>query len=147
MNALLGNVIDNLKYLAKKKNIKIVTEFEPMFSMKIDEDLIRQVFTNLIENAIKYSPENSSILVSAEEVDGRVVVQVADQGMGIPDDELNQLFTKFYRSKNVRKENIQGTGLGLYLARYFVNLHRGQIYVESEKNKGSTFTVELPMGL
>ena len=145
INALLNQVIENLQFLAKKKNIKIHTEFEPMFSMKIDEDLIRQVFTNLIENAIKYSPEDSSILVSAEEIEGRVIVQVADQGMGIPEEDQTQLFTKFYRSRDVREGSIKGTGLGLYLARYFVNLHRGEITLESEKSKGSTFTVELPM--
>ena len=118
-----------------------------MFSVKIDEDLMRQVFSNLVENAIKYSPEGSSILVSTEEVDGQLVIQVADQGMGIANDELDSLFTKFYRSRTVRDGTIKGSGLGLYLARYFVDLHRGQISVESELNKGSTFTVELPMNL
>lgn len=146
INALLNDVIQKVTYLAKQKNIKIVTEFEPMFSMKIDEDLMRQVFTNLIENAIKYSPENTSILVSTEEINGKVMVQVADQGMGIEQDDINNLFTKFYRSPNV-KDSIKGTGLGLYLARYFVDLHLGTISVESEQNRGSTFTVELPMNL
>ncbi|MCB0349971.1 MAG: CHASE2 domain-containing protein [Bdellovibrionales bacterium] len=147
INALLSNIVQNLKYLAQQKNITITTEFEPMFSLKVDEDLIRQVFTNLIENAIKYSPENSSILISTEEVDGRLVIQVADQGMGIPKNEQPQLFSKFYRSRNVRDGSIKGSGLGLYLSRYFVNLHKGAITVESEPNKGSTFTVELPMNL
>ena len=147
INALLGEVIKKLNYLAVQKNIKIVTEFEPMFSMKIDEDLIRQVFTNLIENAIKYSPENTSILVSTEELEGKLIVQVADQGMGIPQEEQEQLFSKFYRSKTVRDGAIKGTGLGLYLSRYFVDLHNGKIAVESEWQKGSTFTVELPMSL
>lgn len=147
INSLLNQVVQKLQYLAQQKNIKIVTEFEPMFSMKIDEDLIRQVFTNLIENAIKYSPENSSILISTEEAEGRLVVQVADQGMGIPKGEQNQLFSKFYRSKNVRDGAIKGSGLGLYLSRYFVDLHSGSISVESEPQKGSTFTVELPMNL
>lgn len=147
INALLNDVTEKLRYLAQQKNIQIVTEFEPMFSVKIDEDLIRQVFTNLIENAIKYSPENSSILVTTEEIDGKLNVQVADQGMGIAQEDLNNLFSKFYRSKNVRDGAIRGSGLGLYLSRYFVNLHKGSIAVESELNKGSTFTVELPMNL
>lgn len=147
VNALLTDVAQKLQYLAKQKNINLITEFEPLFSVKIDEDLMRQVFYNLIENAIKYSPDGSSILVSTEEVDGRIVVQVADQGMGIPSDEIENLFTKFYRSRTVLDGAVKGTGLGLYLARYFVDLHKGQINVESEKNKGSTFTVELPMNL
>lgn len=147
INALLNETIQKLTYLAQQKNITIVSEFEPMFSVKVDEDLIRQVFTNLIENAIKYSPEGTSILVSTEEADGSLIVQIADQGMGLDKIELPHLFTKFYRSKNVRDGAIKGSGLGLYLARYFVDLHRGQISVESEPNIGSTFTVELPTNL
>ena len=147
VNALLTEVTQKLQYLAKQKNISLITELEPLFSVKIDEDLMRQVFFNLIENAIKYSPEGSSILVSTEEIAGQIVVQVADQGMGIPSDEIDNLFTKFYRSRTVRDGSIKGSGLGLYLARYFVDLHKGHISVESEKNKGSTFTVELPMNL
>jgi signal transduction histidine kinase len=145
INALLQDVIQKCDYLAKQKNIKIITELEPMFSIKIDEDLMRQVFTNLIENAIKYSPENSSILITSEEKDARVIVQVADQGIGIPIEEVPNVFSKFYRAKDVRDSEIKGSGLGLYLARYFVDLHKGQIQVESEKGKGSTFSVELPM--
>lgn len=147
INALLNSIVQNLQYLAQQKNITIVTEFEPMFSVKVDEDLIRQVFTNLIENAIKYSPENTSILISTEELDGKLIVQVADQGMGIPKNEQPHLFSKFYRSRNVRDGAIKGSGLGLYLSRYFVDLHKGAISVESELNTGSTFTVELPMNL
>jgi signal transduction histidine kinase len=147
INALINDVIQKLQYLAQQKNIQIKTEFEPMFSVKVDEDLIRQVITNLVENAIKYSPKDTSILVSTEEADGRLIIQVADQGMGIPKAEHNQLFSKFYRSKTVRDGAIKGSGLGLYLSRYFVDLHKGSISVESEAEKGSTFTVELPMNL
>ena len=147
INALLTETIQKLDYYAKQKSIRIVTEFEPLFSVKIDEDLIRQVFSNLIENAVKYSPDGSSVLVTTEEQNGRLMVQVADQGMGIPGDEIENLFAKFYRSRTVRDGAIKGSGLGLYLARYFVHLHNGQISVESELTKGSTFTVELPMDL
>ena len=98
VNALLTEVINKCDYLARNKNIKIITEFETMFSLKLDEDLIRQVFTNLLENAIKYSPENSSVLISTEETDGIVKVQVADQGIGIPREEILNLFSKFLSS-------------------------------------------------
>ncbi|MEK6555599.1 MAG: CHASE2 domain-containing protein [Bdellovibrionota bacterium] len=147
INALLLEVIKKSEYLARQKNISIMTEFEPMFSVKVDEDLLRQVFTNLIENAIKYSPENSSIMISTEEVDGKIQVQVADQGIGIAIDDIGNLFTKFYRAKAIRDSEVKGSGLGLYLARYFVDLHKGQISVESAPAQGSTFTVELPMNL
>ena len=144
-NSLLQEVIDKLDYIAKSKNITIKAELEPMFSLKMDVDLIRQVFSNLIENAIKYSPENSAILITSEEHDGRVVIQVADQGIGIPEDELPHVFAKFYRSKNAKSSEIKGSGLGLYLAKYFVELHQGSISVDSQPGEGSTFTVELPM--
>lgn len=147
VNALLSETMQKCDYLARLKNIQIVTEFEPMFSVKMDEDLMRQVFTNLLENAIKYSPENSRVLVSTEEIDGVVRVQVADQGIGIPRDELPNLFSKFYRARSAVHSDVKGSGLGLYLSRYFVDLHKGKIIVESEPERGSTFTVELPMSL
>ncbi len=143
-NQLIDEVIVKSEYAAKQKNISIQTEFETLFSLKMDVDLIRQVFSNLIENAIKYSPENSRILVSTEERDGYVVVQIADQGYGIPADEIGHVFMKFYRSKSAKSSVIKGSGLGLYLAKYFVELHRGRISLDSSPGQGSTFTVELP---
>jgi signal transduction histidine kinase len=146
VNALLKEVVSKLEYLAGSKNIDIRTELEPLFSIKFDVDLIRQVLSNLVENAIKYSPEKTSILVSSEERDGWIVVQVADQGPGIPEDELPHIFMKFYRSRNAKGSAIKGSGLGLYLAKYFVELHKGRIQVDSTLGQGSTFTVELPAG-
>ncbi len=147
VNVLLDEVVKKAEYLAQKKNIEIIKEFEPLFSIQVDTELIRQVFTNLIENAIKYSPENSKVLVSTEDRDGKVIVQVADQGIGISQSEQENIFVKFYRSREVSNTNIKGSGLGLYLAKYFVNLHEGEITIESETNKGSTFQVELPTSL
>lgn len=144
LNVLLQEVIARYQYLAREKSIEIRSELEPLFSLRIDVDLMRQVFANLIENAIKYSPENSNILVSSEEKDGRVMVQIADQGPGIPRDELEHVFAKFYRAKGAKASQVKGSGLGLYLAQYFVQLHGGNISVESEMGIGSTFTVNLP---
>jgi signal transduction histidine kinase len=143
-NSLLSEVIEKLEYMAKPRKIEIKAELEPMFSLKMDVDLMRQVFTNLIENAIKYSPDNSRILVTADEQDGRVVIQVADQGMGVPEEELPHVFSKFYRSKKAKTSTIKGSGLGLYLAKYFVELHKGTISADSRVGEGSTFTIELP---
>ena len=145
VNTLLREAIAKCEYMAKKKNIQILTEFEPLFSIRLDEDLMKQVFINLVENAIKYSPENTKVLVTTEEVDGKVLVQVADQGLGIDVKEYENIFSKFYRSHLITNSEIKGSGLGLYLAKYFVDLHSGKISVESETNKGSTFSVELPM--
>lgn len=144
-NTLLTEVIEKLDYLARSKHISVKAELETLFSLRMDVDLMRQVFSNLIENAIKYSPENSSILITSEERDGRIMIQVSDQGLGIPEDELPHVFTKFYRSKNAKNSAVKGSGLGLYLAKYFVELHSGSLFVDSQPGEGSTFTVELPV--
>lgn len=146
VNQVLRGVIRKSEFLAKRKGIELVQEFEPLFSIKVDEDLLKTVFTNLIENAIKYSNENSRILITSEEVNNELVVQVADQGRGIAAEELIHVFDRFYRAQNSRQDTA-GNGLGLYLAKYFVELHNGRIEVESELNRGSTFTVRLPMNL
>jgi signal transduction histidine kinase len=146
-NNLLLQIIEKYQYLAKSKSIEVTTELEPLFSIKMDADLMQQVFSNLMENAIKYSPEGSRILVSTEENKNHISIQIADQGQGIPEEDLPQLFTKFYRAKNAKFSTIKGSGLGLYLAKYFVELHKGKISVDSRLGEGSTFTVELPTNL
>ncbi len=146
INQLLQRVIQKCLPLAQRKNIAIATEFEPLFSLKMDEDLMRQVFTNLLENAIKYSPENTRVKVSAREIEGRIKVQISDQGIGIPEDELPSVFERFYRAQNAEYEHT-GTGLGLYLAKYFVQLHKGTIEVQSQAHVGSTFSVNLPLDM
>lgn len=145
INNLLQEVVRKHEFLAKVKRIQIVSELEPMFPVPVDADLMKQVFSNLVENAIKYSPEDTKIMVSSEETATKVVVQVSDQGPGIPSDELQNIFMKFFRSKNAKSSPIKGSGLGLYLAKYFTELHRGRIFVESSHGNGSTFTVELPI--
>lgn len=145
INQILQEVVKKHEFHAKVKQIKLVTELEPLFSIQVDPELMKQVLSNLVENAIKYSPENSKVLISTEEVDGKVVIQVADQGMGIPAEELPHVFMKFFRSREAKSSPIKGSGLGLYLAKYFVELHKGQIFVESSPGQGSTFTVELPL--
>ncbi|MEZ0392644.1 MAG: ATP-binding protein [Pseudobdellovibrionaceae bacterium] len=145
INQVLTEVVRKHDFLAKLKHIQLILELDPLFSIQVDPELIKQVFSNLIENAIKYSPENSKVLISSEESDGKVVVQIADQGVGIPADELPNVFMKFFRSKHAKLSPIKGSGLGLYLAKYFVELHQGTISVESDTSQGSTFTVELPI--
>lgn len=145
VNALLKDVIRKHEFLAKVKRIPIEFACEPLFPIQVDPELMKQVFSNLIENAIKYSPEESQVLVQSEEKDGKVIVRVQDCGPGIPQDEVNNIFMKFFRSKNAKSSPIKGSGLGLYLAKYFTELHQGRLFVESTYGKGSTFTVELPL--
>lgn len=145
INQLLQDVIIKHEFLARIKRIKIKSELEPLFPIQVDSDLMRQVFSNLIENAIKYSHEDTSITIRSREEGNNLRVEVVDNGIGIPSEELPNIFMKFYRSQNVKTSTIKGTGLGLYLAHYFVHLHKGDILVISEHQKGSTFTVVLPL--
>lgn len=145
LNQLLLEVVKKNEFLAKVKHIQLVTELEPLFSIPVDPELIKQVLSNLIENAIKYSPDNSKVLISTEEQNGKVIIQIADQGTGIAGEEQIHIFMKFFRSREAKASPIKGSGLGLYLAKYFVELHKGQIFVESTPGQGSTFTVELPI--
>ena len=144
INQILEDVIRKHEFLAKIKKIKIQTKLEPLFPIPVDPDLVRQIFSNLIENAIKYSPDETSLQILSEEKEGLIWVHVKDQGPGIPEDELPHVFSKFFRSKNAKSSPIKGSGLGLYLARYFTELHRGEINVESTYGHGTTFTIKLP---
>ncbi|MBZ0290008.1 MAG: PAS domain-containing sensor histidine kinase [Anaerolineae bacterium] len=109
----------------------------------VDPKLLRRALTNLLTNAIKYSPDDKPINVSLEVVDGEAIIRVSDQGIGIPEDDLKHLFEPFHRAANVGK--IQGTGLGLAIARQAIELHGGTISVESTVGVGTTFTVRLPL--
>lgn len=147
INKIIEQVAAKYKYMAADKNIEMILELEPLFPCNFDEHLLRQVIQNLIENAIKYSKEGSKVLVITEEIEGQIQIQVSDQGLGIPQDEVDKVFMKFYRSKDAKSSPIKGTGLGLYLTKYFVELHNGNIQLDSVINSGSTFTVNLPTDL
>lgn len=143
-NNLITDVIKKHEFLAQIKKMKIHQELEPLFPIRMDPDLMRQVFSNILENAIKYAPEQTQISVKTYEKDGFVFFVISDEGPGIPAQELPHLFSKFYRSANAKSSPIKGSGLGLYLAKYFTELHKGQIFVESDSGKGTIFVVQLP---
>lgn len=111
--------------------------------IQADPKLLRQIIANLISNAIKYSPIGSEIIISMTEDDGRINLLVEDQGIGIPENNLADLFEPFYRASNV--QDVQGTGLGLSIVKDCVERHNGHIGVTSEVDKGTTFVVELPV--
>jgi signal transduction histidine kinase len=111
-----------------------------------DRDRIRQIVTNLIDNAAKYSREGGTITVSVEEHDGQVRVSVADEGIGIPAAEQEQIFEKFYRVDPEQTQGGGGTGLGLYISRELARRMNGEIFVDSEPAHGSTFVLQLPRG-
>lgn len=112
--------------------------------IKADPARLKQVVTNLLSNAVKYSPEADTVTVVLRDLAEEVEIKVIDQGMGIPTEELEQIFTKFFSSSYGQVQRNTGLGLGLFLASHIVSLHKGKIMVKSEVGRGSTFTVRLP---
>ncbi len=106
---------------------------------------LHQVFQNLLQNAIKYSPYGGDVRVTVKRVGDRAQVTVADQGIGIPQEARGQLFQRFYRAPNSEAFHISGLGVGLYVVREIVRLHGGEIGFDSEEGRGTTFTVSLPL--
>ncbi|HEU5090416.1 MAG TPA: ATP-binding protein, partial [Roseiflexaceae bacterium] len=110
-----------------------------------DELRLEQVLQNLIQNAIKYSPLGGTVQLQLEHQGTRVRMSVQDEGIGIPQHDLPQLFQRFYRASNVSSHQISGLGIGLYVIKELVTLHGGSVEVASEEDRGSTFTVWLPL--
>jgi two-component system, OmpR family, phosphate regulon sensor histidine kinase PhoR len=136
---------ESLEHVASKKKIQLKTDIaEHLPEITGDENKMYSMITNLINNAIKFTPENGTVSVSAKLVNNELVIKVSDTGMGIPKDDLNKIFGRFYRVNRPGKQ-IQGTGLGLAIVKEIVLRHDGRIDVESEIEKGSTFTVYLPV--
>ncbi len=144
INQLILHALKRLEPLASQKCIKVEESLEPLFSVECDEDLMKQVLTNLIDNAVKYSPAGSRVIVRSREEEGYVRVEVEDFGPGIPKAQLPLMFRKFGRQLH-RGSEVKGTGLGLYLSKYFIELHGGTIGLRTVENQGSIFTVKLPV--
>jgi two-component system sensor histidine kinase KdpD len=139
---LIGTALEQLGKRIEKNNIKVnVPEDFPLVPM--DFTLMVQVIVNLLENAVKYSPENSPIEISVTADDKRSCIQIADRGAGIPAEDLTRVFDKFYRVQ--RPENISGTGLGLSISKGIVEAHHGFIYASARAGGGTVITVELPL--
>jgi signal transduction histidine kinase len=115
-----------------------------LFSIEGDQKLIQEVIINLIENAIKYSLADTEVVIKTEETKNQVIVSIQDQGFGISPEDLPKVKEKFFRSPRVISQS-QGTGLGLYLANYFVELHKGTLKIESQLGQGTKVTFSLPI--
>lgn len=144
INRLVENSVHRLKFLADEKQIKLIQDLEPLFSMEGDLALLQEVVINLIENAIKYSRPHTEVIIRTREENKKVLVSIVDQGMGIPADEIPRVTGKFYRGKK-GAEQAKGSGLGLYLAKYFVELHGGSLFIESKLGEGTNVSFSLPL--
>jgi signal transduction histidine kinase/PAS domain-containing protein len=141
---LLQGSVREFYSMAKQKNIGI-RENMPLIlpEIEVDAQRMRQVMFNLLDNAIKFSDDGGNVSVNAEVRDGDLLVQVADQGIGIPEEAMPSLFEKFYQVKNSARAG--GLGLGLYISKRIIEAHRGRIWAESTEGAGSTFSFTLPL--
>jgi signal transduction histidine kinase len=130
---------------AKEKNIQLTRSCKNMKSIYADPKGIEEIFSNLITNAINYSPDNGKVEVTAEGLGEYMEITVMDTGFGIPKEEVPKIFDKFYRVKHPRTRQVMGTGLGLAIVKGIVEAHNGTITVESTPDKGTTFKILLPM--
>jgi PAS domain S-box-containing protein len=119
---------------------------EPLPHVMIDPKRLSLALVNLLENAIRYNVENGEVTVKVDKMEGKpfVVISVKDTGIGIPPEAMEKLFNKFYRAENAQKHQTEGSGLGLYIAKGIVSAHGGQIWAESELNRGTTISFALP---
>lgn len=144
VNELILKAAKQLRDMAEDKEIVLDLKLEPIFSIEVDETMVLEVLLNLIENAIKYTPQRGEIIVVSKEIDDTVIIFVEDTGPGIQPEEQSKVFEKFYRAKT-SDPGTKGSGLGLYLVKYFVELHHGEIFLESKLGQGTRIGFKLPV--
>ena len=142
---IIESAVQLCEQKAEKKHISLVTKIQEDVVAKANPSLIEQAITNLLDNAIKYSPEEKDILISLEQDEDETRISVQDKGTGIPESEQKRLFERFYRVDKGRSRDMGGTGLGLSIVKHIIStVHNGKVSVESTCGEGSTFTIHLP---
>ena len=141
LSELIEMTVETQTLSAKSKNIKIITKIMPEIYANIDEMMIMRVFTNLISNAISYGKQNVTVTVELFLKEDKIISKISDDGIGISEDKLDKIWLRFYQVDP--SKNGDNSGLGLSMVKKIVELHKGEIFVESELGKGTTFTIIL----
>lgn len=144
LRQLVERVILGFKSQLRTKDIEVKDELPASLSVKADKNRIEQVFTNLIDNAIKFNKEKGFVRIYSQDIDDKVKIVVEDSGIGIPEKDINRIFERFYRVDKARSRELGGTGLGLSIVKHIVELHNGSVGVESTEGFGSKFWLVLP---
>jgi|GEM_PF-3149346 len=142
---IIKDGIKNIEHEIKKRKLKVEVKIGAIPKMFIDPRHLRQVMGNLLSNAVKYNKNNGKVSVKAAREGDNVLISVSDTGIGIPKSDFGRMFEKFFRSENAVKTETEGTGLGLFVAKYYVESWGGKIWFDSKEGKGSTFYVRLPI--
>lgn len=146
LSGFIRNSLSEFDKLIEDKKLVIKTEFEPEpFKAELDTRLLRIVIDNLLSNAIKYTPSGGTIAIRYEANNQEISIVVSDTGIGIPADEKDSLFNRFYRASNAEKQHTEGTGLGLYIAKQAVKKMSGNISVDSVLGQGTTFKIKISL--
>ena len=146
LRALVGEILLNLASRIEEKKLQIKNEIPAEVRVRADAFRLEQMLTNLLDNAIKFNRQNGEISIGCERSGGKDLIHIGDTGEGISEEHLPRLFERFYRTDKARSRDLGGTGLGLAIVKHLARLHGGEITVQSVADKGSIFTVELPIG-
>ncbi len=143
---VINQVVESQRSYTHRHEFEIIIQ-DDLSNVTADRDKMDQILTNLLSNAIKYSPDGGKITVHARDVGDNIAVSISDEGIGVAEEQISRLFTRFHRvdSRDSRKQ--YGTGIGLHLVKHLVEAHKGEVSVESKLGVGSTFTFVLPRGL
>ncbi len=147
VRGVLMTVLSRMRRVARKKEITLQWKRfgkAAQYTVRGDETQLTSMFTNLIDNAVKYTPPGGRVEVVGGSEDSEIVIRIADTGIGIPEGKLSRIFERFYRVDRARSKATGGTGLGLSIVRHVAENHGGRVTVESTPGEGSTFTVHLP---
>jgi signal transduction histidine kinase len=142
---LAADAIDEASPAAAEKRVALTLETDGPLPLEADVARLRQVIDNLLSNAIKFTPTGGEVVLTTSDSDGRRLVEISDNGIGVPHDEVGQLFSRFYRASTATRRAIPGTGVGLVIARAIVESHGGTISLESSEGEGTRVTVMLPL--
>jgi two-component system, OmpR family, sensor histidine kinase SenX3 len=147
VRSVLMSVLARMRRVARKKNIALQWKRfgkATQYTVQGDETQLTSMFTNLVDNAVKYTPPGGRVEVTGGFEGSEIVIRVSDTGIGIPEGKLPRIFERFYRVDKARSKETGGTGLGLSIVRHVAENHGGRVTVESTLGEGSTFTVYLP---
>ncbi len=146
LSILLQSIVDRMSLSAAEKSVQLERDLDGLAPMIGDGDRLAQVFTNLLDNAIKHTPEGGTVRLHGETEAGWISIHVDDSGRGIPNEDLSHIFERFYQVDKARRGGKgRGVGLGLAISRQIVEAHGGRLVAQSAIGKGSRFTVQMPI--